>query len=102
MGVLSAARGAGAKGVIIGSLRVSRKIYRRLKLVKFVDIEAIDVQLGQRGLAPEGLTEEQVDLQDEPLRAAVAAKAEELGLVAVRRACCATAWVARMPCRKAK
>jgi len=100
--VLAAAKAAGAVGVIVGSLRVSKKIHRRLKQAKVVDIEAIDGQLRARGIEPEALTEEQVDIQDEPLRAAVRAKAEELGLATVQRACCANAWVSRMPCRKPK
>eukprot|EP00928_Gymnodinium_smaydae_P091391 TRINITY_DN75105_c0_g1_i1.p1 TRINITY_DN75105_c0_g1~~TRINITY_DN75105_c0_g1_i1.p1 ORF type:complete len:509 (-),score=47.43 TRINITY_DN75105_c0_g1_i1:335-1861(-) len=99
--VLQAARDAGAVGVIVGSLRVSRKIYRRLKLTKgVVDIESLDAQLHAKGIKPEDLAEEQVDIQDEPLRAKITAKAKELGLVPVRRACCANAWCSGMPCRK--
>ena len=87
---------------MVGSLRVSRKIYRRLRQSKTVDIEAVDEQLRERGMEPGSLTEEQVDLQDEALRAAVMAEASALGLVAVRRACCANAVGAEMPCRKAR
>eukprot|EP00746_Dinoflagellata_sp_MGD_P010527 gnl/MRDRNA2_/MRDRNA2_121765_c0_seq1.p1 gnl/MRDRNA2_/MRDRNA2_121765_c0~~gnl/MRDRNA2_/MRDRNA2_121765_c0_seq1.p1 ORF type:complete len:448 (+),score=78.18 gnl/MRDRNA2_/MRDRNA2_121765_c0_seq1:154-1497(+) len=100
--VLAAAKNAGALGVIVGSLRVSKKIYRRVKMLKApVDIEEIDRQLQQsHGLSPESLTEHQVDIQDEPLRAAIKECAEKLGLAVVRRACCANAFVAGMTCRK--
>lgn len=98
--VLAAAKAAGAVGVIVGSLRVSRKIYRRLKQTKVIDIEAVDTQLRGQGLQPEELDEKQVDIQDEPLRAAVKAKAEEIGLATVRRACCANAWASERPCRR--
>ena len=90
------------EGVVVGSLRVSRKIYRRLRQSKTVDIESIDRQLQDKGIEPSQLTEEQVDIQDEPLRAAVTSQASALGLQAVRRACCANAIGAQMPCRKAK
>uniref|UniRef100_A0A7S0A363 Radical SAM core domain-containing protein n=1 Tax=Pyrodinium bahamense TaxID=73915 RepID=A0A7S0A363_9DINO len=100
--ILLAAKEAGAVGVVVGSLRVSRKIYRRLKQAKVVDIEAIDSQLQGKGIAPEDLNESQVDIQDEPLRTAVVTKAAEVGLVTVRRACCANAWSSQRPCRKPK
>ena len=90
------------EGVVVGSLRVSRKIYRRLRQSKTVDIESIDRQLQDKGIEPSQLTEEQVDIQDEPLRAAVMSQASALGLQAVRRACCANAFGAQMPCRKAR
>mmetsp|Transcript_82291 Transcript_82291/g.207074 ORF Transcript_82291/g.207074 Transcript_82291/m.207074 type:complete len:206 (+) Transcript_82291:3-620(+) len=98
--VLAAAKEAGAAGVVVGSLRVSKKIYRRLKQAKVADIEAIDQQLRSRSIEPEALTENQVDIQDEPLRASIVAKAEQLGLTTVRRACCANAWCSKLPCRK--
>ncbi|CAE7331530.1 unnamed protein product [Symbiodinium sp. KB8] len=100
--VLHAAKACGAEGVVVGSLRVSRKIYRRLRQSKTVDIETVDQQLREKGMEPSSLTEEQVDIQDEPLRAAVVSQASALGLLAVRRACCANAIGSQMPCRKAK
>lgn len=98
--VLAAAKQAGATGVIVGSLRVSKKIRQRLSRIKAIDIEEIDRQLQERDIDPSTLTEEQIDIQDEPMRAAIKEKADELGLVSVRRACCANAWASQMPCRK--
>ena len=88
--------------MVVGSLRVSRKIHRRLRQSKTVDIETVDKQLREKGMEPSSLTEEQVDIQDEPLRAAVVSQASALGLLDVRRACCANAIGSQMPCRKAR
>eukprot|EP00929_Paragymnodinium_shiwhaense_P041767 TRINITY_DN21693_c0_g1_i1.p1 TRINITY_DN21693_c0_g1~~TRINITY_DN21693_c0_g1_i1.p1 ORF type:complete len:474 (-),score=68.58 TRINITY_DN21693_c0_g1_i1:454-1875(-) len=98
--VLRAAKQAGAVGVIAGSLRVSKKIYRRIQRVKAIDIEEIDRQLRAAGVEPEDLNEQQVDIQDEPVRAALCEEASKLGLAYVRRACCANAWAAGWPCNK--
>ena len=43
-----------------------------------IDIEAIDGQLRDRGIDPESLTEDQVDIQDEPVRAKIKAKVDLL------------------------
>ncbi|CAJ1344304.1 unnamed protein product [Effrenium voratum] len=98
--LILAAKAAGAEGVVVGSLRVSRKIYRRLKQAKVVNMERVDELLAAKGQRPEDLTEEQVDIQDEPLRRRVTDFALQCGLAPVRRACCANALGAQMPCRR--
>eukprot|EP00929_Paragymnodinium_shiwhaense_P041768 TRINITY_DN21693_c0_g1_i2.p1 TRINITY_DN21693_c0_g1~~TRINITY_DN21693_c0_g1_i2.p1 ORF type:complete len:119 (-),score=30.94 TRINITY_DN21693_c0_g1_i2:454-810(-) len=80
--------------------QVSKKIYRRIQRVKAIDIEEIDRQLRAAGVEPEDLNEQQVDIQDEPVRAALCEEASKLGLAYVRRACCANAWAAGWPCNK--
>ncbi|CAE7037013.1 unnamed protein product [Symbiodinium sp. CCMP2592] len=80
--VLNAAKACGAEGVVVGSLRVSRKIYRRLRQSKTVDIETVDRQLREKGMEPSSLAEEQVDIQDEPLRAAVVSQASPWKVIA--------------------
>jgi len=98
--VLAAAQEAGA-GVIVGSLRVSRKIWARLKFLRGVDWSRLRELLQlQQGVDLEDLAEDQLEVQDEELRAAVTACAEDMGLRTVRRACCANAFVAKQRCNK--
>ena len=99
--VLAAAQEAGAVGAIVGSLRISRKIWARLKFMRGVDWSRLRELLQlQQGVDLEDLTEDQLEVQDEDLRAAVTACAADMGLRTVRRACCANALVAKQRCTK--
>lgn len=88
--LLSEARSAGAVGVVVGSLRVSRAILARLARL------GLDRPIRSRLRGPVGDSLVVVPCPD--LKAKAIRLAREKGLVAFKAACCANAFCAQVPC----
>ncbi len=88
--LIEEAKKAGAVGVVVGSLRVSKGILERLKKAGY-DVKPILSRVGKVGDSLVSVPSE--DLKDMALRII-----EEKGLVGFKSACCANAFCAGVPC----
>ncbi|RLI39151.1 radical SAM protein [Candidatus Bathyarchaeota archaeon] len=88
--LLSEAKSAGAVGVVVGSLRVSRRILARLARV------GLDGPIRERLKAPPG--EGLVAVPCPDLKGEALHLASEKGLLGFKSACCANAFCAQVPC----
>jgi len=90
--VLSAARKAGAVGVVVGALRASEQIIGRLRSAG-VQTDEIERRLGRRRLGKGLVSVPSGDLKREALRLA-----RRRGLIPFASACCANAYTSGVPC----
>jgi len=90
--ILKAAKKAGAVGVVVGGLRITKRIIERLKAAN------IDVKPIMERAPKANLTEVQIPIKSSDLKRRAIKEARKIGLIPFSSACCALAYVAGVPC----